>query len=279
MAQKIQGQWQLNEVPLESEAWPNRGLQFGESLFETMLAMDGRLPLWERHWARLRQGCERLEIPCPPKATLREDIRRMCPPQGRWVIKLILTLAGGDRGYRRPSEPESQCYLGCFPAPDTSGQLLQLQLCEHRLGRQAALAGLKHSNRLDQVLARREVDQAGRDEGLLRDEDGRIIEAVAANIFLVGQGMVLTPELSHSGVAGVMRAEVLDSCRKQGIDARVTELRLRDILLADEVFLSNSLNGIRPVVGLHGHDIQAQWPPGRITHQLQTVLKEKGVTQ
>jgi len=259
--------WRVNGHIAEP---PNvdRGLQFGDGLFETMLASNGRIPLLAGHLRRLEQGCRRLHIPFPGTRTLEDDIRQRLPASGQAVIKLIVTAGDGGRGYARASEMQPLRYTAVFPAPHRAREALSIMICDTRLARQPLLAGLKHCNRLEQVLARREAMRTGVDEGLMLDTDGYVIEGISANLFLVRNERLITPSLSHSGVSGVMREHLIGCAQAWGVEVQVTSLKLDDILGAEEVFMCNSLMGVRPVGrlqnGEHGHE----WGPGELTRQL-----------
>ena len=145
--------------------------------------------------------------------------------------------------------------LPCFPAGNYSAGV-RVRICETRLGRNIALGGIKHLGRLEQVLASLEVPQEEIDEGLMLDVDGHVIEGIRSNIFLIRNGAVLTPALDYSGVAGVMRAALLDEFRERKLPFEIRSLDLDELLEADEIFLSNSIFGvwgIREIAGYAWH--------------------------
>ncbi|MNV85640.1 Aminodeoxychorismate lyase [compost metagenome] len=132
------------------------------------------------------------------------------------------------------------------------------------------MAGIKHLNRLEQVLARAEWQDAEHAEGLMLDASGRVIEGVYSNLFLVQDGVLLTPDLSRCGVAGVMRAELLAQAEAQGMRCDVGDIALDALLQADEVFLCNSLYGVWPVRALQQH----RWSVGPLTRKLQVIARD-----
>jgi 4-amino-4-deoxychorismate lyase len=156
-----------------------------------------------------------------------------------------------------------------YPAANAE-QGVRVFACMTRLAEQPRLAGLKHLNRLEQVLARGEWHDAEHAEGLMRDTSGRVVEGVYSNLFLVKNGGLLTPELSRCGVAGVMRAELLAQAESLGLDCGVRDISYDELLTADEVFLCNSLYGVWPVRALQGHD----WPVGPLTRKLQVIARD-----
>jgi 4-amino-4-deoxychorismate lyase len=259
--------WLIDGVP-DSAGGPDRGSQFGDGVFETMAAANGRIPALERHLQRLERGCVALGLPEPDRDRLVRDIESLLPSARRAVIKVIVGPAGTGRGYARPAGAGLTHRVGCLPWPSRLPETLSVTVCRIRLAAQPALAGIKHCNRLEQILARREVDAAGADEGLMRDRDDRIVEGVAANVFVVRHGVLQTPPLDQCGVAGVMRSRVLEAAEQLGVATQVTPLLLTDILEADELFMTNSLIGVRRVHRLTREAGAQEWNPGPITNRI-----------
>lgn len=218
----------------------DRGLAYGDALFETMRAHRGELPWWDRHWARLHDSAMRLQMPLPDASqVLREALGLIAGRDA--VLKLQLTRGSGGRGYAPPSKPEPLWLLSLHPLPAQAAALDAIW-CETRLARQPLLAGMKHGNRLEQVLARAEVAQAGADEGVVRDVAGRVTSGTASNLFMLdGEGWH-TPELDHAGVAGICRGWVIEQT-----GAAVRRIRVDEVERAGAVFLCNSVRGILPV--------------------------------
>ena len=268
------GQWLRNGERLALPWSADRALQFGDGLFETMAVNQGRIAFIERHLERLQLGCERLGIEAPLPSQLEDELRKVIPETGPAVVKLILTAGSGGRGYQRPVPQMPVRYIARFPWPEKGPESLAVLCCRLRLSRQPRLAGIKHCNRLEQVLARQEIMEAGCDEGLLMDTEGNVIEGVTANIFAVRKGRLLTPELDQAGVAGILRARVLEVAAQSGISVRVTAMDLNDILEAEEIFMCNSLIGVRPVHRLSSDGQDHHWSTGSITTRLQTEINE-----
>lgn len=255
------------ELPLS-----DRGLAYGDGLFETIAVRGGRAVLLPRHLARLGEGVRRLSINLDLVA-LETELSAFCTSLGEGVAKLIVTRGDGLRGYAPPQPASARRILLGSPAPSypavNAEQGVCLFPCATRLAEQPLLAGLKHLNRLEQVLARGEWQDAAFAEGLLCDVSGRVIEGVFSNLFLVREGVLLTPDLSRCGVAGVMRAEVLAQAETLGIERRVSDIDYDELLAADEVFLCNSLYGIWPVRQLSA----SVWPVGPLTRKLQGLVR------
>ncbi|HES76261.1 MAG TPA: aminodeoxychorismate lyase [bacterium] len=258
----------LDTLPLS-----DRGLHYGDGVFETMAVQSGRVRLLPRHLQRLTWGAARLAIPLPELSDIENTLQGAAHELGEGVLKLILTRGSGGRGYARSASPEPSLillrYPQALPSPQDTAEGIIVRLCDLRLARQPVLAGIKHLNRLEYVLARAEWDEPDIAEGLLFDTQGELIEAVANNVFVVQAGRLRTPNLEQCGVAGVMRAEVLACAERIGIAVQETSLKMDDLLASDEVFLTNSLHGIRPVRLLLG---QQEWPLGALTQRLQNAL-------
>jgi len=233
----------------------DRGLQFGDGLFETMLCVDGAAYNSEEHWTRLQEGCHRLGIVCP------EILDRVTAAICKWgapraVAKLIVTRGSTDRGYRCAPSVRPNWMLTISDAPEhplsRGNEGVAVKLCRTRTSLDdPRLAGLKHLNRLSQVLARQEWDTEYHD-GLMADYGGRIIEGCTSNLFLVVSGTLRTPDLTTCGVRGIVRQKILDHSSAQGIPCEVTTLGMPEIERADEVFLTNSIYGILPVSSIDG---------------------------
>lgn len=259
--------------PAESLAVTDRGLAYGDGLFETIAVTAGVPSLLDRHLARLTQGSARLGIPVDP-ASIRAELLAFSQALGDGVAKLILTRGDGLRGYAPPQPTQPRRILQGsakpkYPAVNAEDGI-RLFPCATRLAEQPALAGLKHLNRLEQVLARSEWQDAEHAEGLMRDTGGRVIEGVYSNLFLVKNGRLSTADLSRCGVAGVMRAELLACVAALGLTCEVRDIGFDELLAADEVFLCNSLYGIWPVRALQAHD----WPVGPLTRKLQAITRD-----
>lgn len=263
----------INGQPAECLALADRGLAYGDGLFETIKVKAGQAVLLERHLARLQEGCQRLTIPCD-MPLLRSELSTFMQQLGEGVCKLIVTRGAGQRGYAAPEPCYPQRILQASPLPQwptaNRQQGIQLFACQLRLSSQPALAGLKHLNRLEQVLARAEWSDPAYAEGLLMDQQGRVMDGVFSNIFIVHNQQLITPELTQCGVAGVMRAELLARATAAGIAVQVRDISLQQLLAADEVFTCNSLYGIWPVRKYASQ----YWPLGAVTRTLQDLIED-----
>lgn len=239
------------------DAASHRGIAYGDGLFETMRVHDGDVHWWPRHWARLSRGAQRLRITLPDHEQVKGQWQDMCAAVPAATLKLSVHRSGTGRGYAPTGSVAASWQLalsGC-PLPAAGGGM-SLRWCTSRLAAQPLLAGIKHCNRLEQVLARLEWDTAGApdrdaDEGLLCDMDGHVISAISANLFVLQEGVWLTPAIETCGVAGVCR----DWCI-EALAARPVRLAPAQVEAADVIFLCNALRGILPVQRLGAR----QWP-------------------
>ncbi len=233
----------------------DRGFAYGDGVFETCRMHQGKVPLWDYHWERLEQSASCLKIPLDKQRLIhyRDELIKKIDSKAATdaVIKIILTRGVGGRGYRLPALPEPTYCIGVFPGAElqstsfTDG--VNVRICDLHLSCNPALAGMKHLNRLEHILARSEwIDEFA--EGILLDEDGRVIEATVSNIFVVKNGQLYTPDLSRAGVAGIMRRFILERVAPvTGLAVNIVEMRLEFLADADEVFLCNSVFGIWPI--------------------------------
>ena len=265
----------VNGIPETKISALDRGLQFGEGLFETIACRRGRPRFLPLHLERLEFGCERLQIALPSLEETAAEVRELAGGLESAIIKVVVT--GGEavvRGYARSGRERATRITIRYPWPDEdSAQLhdgVMVRTLTMRLGENPRLAGLKHCNRLEQVLARAELGaDAGLSEGLLFSSSGNLICGTQSNVFLVREGGLMTPRIDQCGVAGVMRRVVLREARQAGIPTRECELHADGLQAADEVFLTNARIGIWPVRALDGRTLV----PGPVTRHLQSLLE------
>ncbi len=249
----------------------DRGLQYGDGLFETLACLPSGVRFRELHLKRLATGCERLRIPLAEADVLRGELALAARGGQPAVLKLIVTRGNaaargyGVSGRERPTRILLR-YPWDPPAPAAEG--LRVRLGELRFGENPHLAGIKHLNRLEQVLARMEWSDPGIAESLHCSASGALVSATSSNVFLVRGKQLLTPCLDRCGVAGVMREVVGRIARGLGLDFRTCPLELTDVHAAEEIFLTNALTGIRAVRELGGRALR----DGPVTAQLQAAL-------
>ena len=252
---------------IESDLVPvaDRGFQYGDGLFETLAVENGVPEFLSRHLERLQKGCERLDIDYPGDQLLSEEAFRIAKGATAAILKIIVTRGCGGRGYRIPERTKSTRVISIHPRREVRDELsnrgIRAKLCRTRLGINPSLAGLKHLNRLEQILARSEWNDPQIQEGLMLDSEGYVIEGTMSNLFLVRSGGLETPQLDRCGVAGIIRALVLGHAQLNNIPAEIKRLTVGDLESADEIFITNSVIGIWPVVEFNG----AAYDLGRFT--------------
>ena len=267
----------IDGVAAKALPLPDRGLDYGDGLFETILVLDRYPVLLELHLQRLQSGAERLGFPpCLDKAA--GDLRQVLdalPAKGVLALRLTLERGQGPRGYTPPLQPEPRSIItvtSLASSPDVPLPPLAVVPVGMRLGQQPALAGIKHLNRLEQVLAMRESAAQGADEALMCDQAGAVVSLAAANLYAVHEGVISTPAIEDCGVAGTRRRALLERWAP-ALGLRVLEqpLSLDTLLAADEVFCSNSLVGLRAVASIGERHWSAQPVMSRL---YQEYLKE-----
>lgn len=228
---------------------PNdRGLAYGDGVFETLLVHRGAPVMWAEHWQRLSVGASRLGIALPDEAWVRAEAVGLVQDRARAALKLVLTRGLGERGYAPPGNDNPTVVLSLHEAPPRRDGLT-LRWCRLRLGLQPALAGIKHLNRLEQVLARAEWDDPAIDDGVLCDSEDRVVCTTSMNLVARLDGRWLTPSVARCGVAGTIRGWLL--AQGAASEADISQAQLSH---ADALYACNALRGILPVrrLGTHG---------------------------
>lgn len=252
----------------------DRGLQYGDGLFETIAYRNG-VEFLDAHLNRLSVGCERLAISFQQLEQLRSELDIVSQNlTDDAVIKIIVTRGSGGRGYFADKDIIPTRIISTHPYPSfpdsnyTTG--VSLRFCQQTLSENLSLAGIKHLNRLEQVLARNEWTDQSINEGLMSDSHGNVIEGTMSNIFIVKSGQLFTPELNKSGVAGIMRAQIMKLADGNDLIVKEAAISKNDVFNADEVFICNSVIGIWPVRIIADTNYQV----GPITQQLQYALQQ-----
>lgn len=264
------------ELPVD-----DRGLAYGDGLFETLRVVAGRAPLWTWHMERLEEGCRRLQLPQPALAMLADEVAAAADGLDDAVVRITWTAGSGPRGYARQAMVPGRLFVVASSLhhvdPFMAIHGVALFECSTRWSLQPKLAGIKHLNRLEQVLARAEWEDPSFIDGLMLDMDDRVISTTAASIGLVVEGVAMFPALHRCGVAGVGRRLAMASL-PDVIEADIDRGMLAS---ASEVFLASSVRGMLPVraigdrhyaAGPVARALQAAWatagmPPMRPAEQ------------
>ena len=250
----------INGVEQDTLAANDRAAQFGDGCFTTARIQQGQVALLDAHLQRLQTTCEKLQIPFHDWLTLSEEMQRLARPHAQGVLKVILTRGVGGRGYSTAGcvSPTRILSVSPFPAHYARWREEGITLTQSPvpLGRNPWLAGLKHLNRLEQVLIRSHLEQTDADEALVLDSEGWVTECCAANLFWRKGRDVFTPRIDQAGVNGIMRQHIIAQLAEspyQLIEVVALPEALAD---ADEVLICNALMPIVPVQHYAGHD----WP-------------------
>ncbi len=251
--------------------WQERGLHYGDGLFETLLKLNGEIPLWEDHYRRLKKGCERLRIGLADEKWLVQKIVQETKGQNSAIVKIIVTRGRGGRGLELPARNQPSIFVLKYPyrAIKRENLALGVSICQTRLPINRNLAGIKHLNRLDYVLAAIEIEALeNKDEAILCDTDGFIVEGIVSNLFFYLHGQMYTPSLELAGVEGIMRQRVLKQLQHASIAVEEGRFTAQLLLQSSECFMCNSVHGVRPI-----HTIDRQhFVTGPVTQMLMSRL-------
>lgn len=229
----------------------DRGLSFGDGVFETCLVRAGNIPLWPFHRERLIRGCERLFISVNVVDVERWN-RALLGAAGTSeqpkVLKVIVTRGEGGRGYgfTTDEQPTVICSLHDGPAQSSGAQALMV--CKQTMSQSTMLAGIKHLNRLENVLLKAECQRAGYDDAVVCDSDGHVIETTHSNIFFGSGEQLYTPRLDRTGVEGVMRRMIIEELAPTlGVDVSIECISLKRLPMFDAAFSCNGIRGISEI--------------------------------
>lgn len=235
----------------------DRGFLYGDGVFRTLVLRSG-VPLhWRRQYQKLHHDCVVLSLSCPDERLLYDELSLLAQQCPDGVAKIVVTRGESQRGYASPQNQAANRILTVSPLPDypveNRARGVRLHLCQLRLSRQPRLAGIKHLNRLENVLAASEWQDPDIAEGILLDDAGTVVEGTRTNLFAVMHGELYTSGLTRCGVAGVQRERVLAWAEKNQIACYQSDFGLDELIQADEIFLVNSVIGLWPVREMPGY--------------------------
>jgi 4-amino-4-deoxychorismate lyase len=250
----------------------DRGLNYGDGLFETIAVIDGQPVFWHQHWIRLESGCHRLKLPAPDPQLIKQEVQTLCQSAESAVLKIIITRGSGGRGYRQPETLSPTRILSLHPWPDYpksyQDQGIVARFCDTRLGLNPSLAGIKHLNRLEQVMARAEWNDTAIQEGIMLDCNDHVIEGTMTNLFYVKNGKLHTSSIAQAGIAGIIRSIILNLSHDHKLAVLEHSFFKNELLAADELFFCNSIIGIWPVNQIANKHFEI----GPVTRQIQQWL-------
>lgn len=261
----------------------DRGFAYGDGVFRTMLMRNGLPDFWPTHYQKLVADCSAIGIVCPSAELLMSDLQQLFSVDEIAVAKIIITRGEGTRGYTPPAitAPTRVVIKSKMPdyPQDNFSVGVNLCICNTRLAIQPKLASIKHLNRLENVLARMEWQDAnvasGIVEGILLDMEDHVIECTSANIFARFGDKLVTPDLSFCGIAGITRQHILDIAHTLSLAPIVEKFDLNKLYQADEMIISSSLYGAWQVLSIQNLENipQQTWPSSHLAAQLRSALK------
>lgn len=271
--------WFVDGQPSVAIGLDDRGLAYGDGLFETIALREAKPRFFDRHMRRLTEGCRRLAIATPSPEVIAADIAKACNVHARGTIKVIITRGSGPRGYGWRDGMRPTRIVGFDPDMGARSSLradgVPVAHCRTRASSNASLAGMKTLNRLDNVLARGELREGGCDEGVMFDGNDRAVGGTMTNLFAVRDGRLLTPALDGAGVRGIMREIVIEGAAGLGIECSETVVTRDDLARAEEMFLTNALIGLWPVSSCGG----VEYRVGAVTRSITAELCRRGVEE
>ncbi|WP_456417437.1 aminodeoxychorismate lyase [Thiolapillus sp.] len=260
----------LNGIPRDQLSVLDRGLQFGDGLFETLAIVENNLCLWDQHMQRLQAGCARLGIAAPDCRLLRQEATRLVADQRQAALKIIITRGVSERGYKPATAASPTRILSLSSWDGPCSDPLRVSVSHRRLGWNPDLAGIKHLNRLEQVLARMDCAEDVQ-EALMLDMQDQVVEGIMSNLFFHKRQQLFTPSLDQCGVEGVVRKLVLAMAKDRDIEIITGRFTLDEVLQSDALYLTSALGGIRFVSEITGHD----WKPKTSFHPFLAEVAER----
>jgi len=258
----------------------DRGLAYGDGLFETIACIHGKLHNWLLHWQRFNTGAQRLKLSLPQESLLLEAVLKKLQQVGvsgdNKVVKIIISRGSGGRGYQFPKPSQSNVIITIYDWPQRSASDysigLMVKICQTCLAQQPLLSGIKHLNRLEQVMAVNELSSHYQEcimlacDEQLELQDRKVIEATSSNLFFVKNNQLHTPKIDHCGVQGTMRQLILQRAGEMDISVQQGHYSMHDLLDAEEIFFTNSIFGIVPAASIRVSD-NVHWSYRRTTQK------------
>ncbi|WP_334058177.1 aminodeoxychorismate lyase [Alteromonas sp. S005] len=237
----------------------DRAFNYGDGVFTTLLVSEHHVELLPYHLSRLEHDATAIKLNIDIRsleAAIAEQVKAIKNGSGdnassKYVLKVHVSGGQAGRGYARSEDSEALVRFSQHPYPVHYDGLANdgaTVICaQTRLAIQPLLAGVKHMNRLEQVLVKHEVDDAGAHDAIVCDTQDNIIEASAGNVFFYLNDQWYTPSLKGSGVNGVVRQCLIDSLLNDNCSLHVGEYDLSYLRKASAVVITNALMGVMPV--------------------------------
>jgi 4-amino-4-deoxychorismate lyase len=265
----------VNGAVTNSVAALDRGLAYGDGVFRTLAIRKGKPQYWPLHFRKLAHDCAALSIPCPPQEVLAGELNQLARESPDCAAKIIITRGTGVRGYAPPVPASPTRIVLSAGLPEHPVEFarngIRVHICSTRVSIQPRLAGVKHLNRLENVLARAEWDDPAVGEGLVLDADDHVVSGTMSNLFIVEDGGLITPELSRCGVAGVTRERIMSAAKIHKVSCREESVSRARFFEAQEAMVVNSLIGVWQVRFCGG----TTWQAGAIAARVREWLDEE----
>jgi len=249
----------------------NRNTQFGDGLFETCLVENKKLLFWSNHFERMKLGCDRLKISMIDETLWLSDIKKAFSLMkiDNCIVKLVLSRGESLRGYSyKDNIRPIRITIVSELKKNNQDKGFSLEFCNSGYNSNPKLAGIKHCNRLEQVIARAGIKV---DDGIMLDENENVVSVTQGNIFCIQGNRLITPNLDKCGIEGTRRAVILKIAVDLGFDINIKNLSVEELLRSDEVFISNSIQGVGPVNQIEDF----VYSKHKITEIISETLKEK----
>ena len=241
----------INGKFVDELAAHDRGLHYGDGLFETITVENMQLLCWDEHLKRLERGCVKLNIAVPDKNLLKNEVSALINTESQGVIKIIISRGQGGRGYKILENIAPTRIISLYPwsyqYDQNSSSGVKTRICKYRYAKNPLLAGIKHLNRLEQILARSEWNDNSIAEGIVMDSENYIIEGTMSNIFCIIGKTLYTPDLSACGIEGIVRGKIIELASNLKFNVEIKKIPLGFLMNAEEIFMCNSIIGVWPV--------------------------------
>ncbi len=257
----------------------NRGLLYGDGIFETMRGYKGQVFALEEHFNRLKNSADFLKIPVPFSLEALETIlvcliekNGLTSKESR--IRVNLIRGEGRRGLLPDEEAESEVIITVeavsFGIKKIQQEGVRLVIIRgHRLDHRSPLAHHKTFNYIPGIMGLLEVKKKGGDEGLFLNYDDNIAEGVTSNLFMVKNGKIITPPLLAGLLPGITRKTVIAAAAQGGVSVEERDIPEGELSHADELFITSSVREVVPVLSLDGK----QFEIGPVTRQIQAIYR------
>ncbi len=259
----------------------NRAFRYGDGLFESIRVCKGVPLFFAHHYSRFILGLDVLRIEIPEHWQpdfLKKTIEELCRSNGQLNARVRLSAWRSGGGYYLPGEHSAELLIESSGLSDPfyawPSQGLRIDLAEDiHLGNRA-LDRIKSANALPYIMAAIQAKERGLDDLILCDAQGHLLEASSSNLFLFREGVLYSPNPELGGIDGIMRRVLVKIARKEGISFVSTELNTEDLLLAEEIFLSNAISGIRWVSSFRDRTYPNQFSLGLFGKLEEKILAE-----